>query len=40
MNFNEFYDRATGASIDKRPAEEIMAEIDEAIKEMREKNGS
>lgn len=38
MPFQEFFDKVTGANIDWRPAEEIIAEIDRAHEEL--KNGS
>ncbi len=38
MDFQKFYDTVTGANIDWRPAEEIIAEIDRAHEEL--KNGS
>lgn len=38
MPFQDFFDKVTGANIDWRPAEEIIAEIDRAHEEL--KNGS
>ena len=38
MSFEDFRDRMTGANIDKRPAEEILAEAEEIEKRL--KHGS
>ena len=32
LDFETFYERSTGANIDTRPVEVIMAEIDEAMR--------
>ena len=37
--FEEYYDRATGKSIDWRPTEEIIAEIDKAHEGMKHESG-
>lgn len=34
MSFEDYYDQATGANIDLRPAKEILAEVEEVRREI------
>lgn len=38
ISFNQFYDKATGADIDRRSVEEIMADIEETHRKAKEHN--